>query len=507
MKQSKHFLALILSVVMMLSVSPMASATRSPTFSDVPTNHWAYAAIEDMAARGVVSGIGGGKFAPDNQVSPAQFSVMLGRLFFNDEMSTRPAGDYWWQAAAEILMDHGVLDGTTAKMYYEKGIWDEAIMNAPMNRYDMAQMMYGCLKAKNITMPSKAELDATRGKIGDYNSIPAGYVDAVVTMYTLGCLAGVDTAGNFAGTNLMTRAQACVVLSRLLEQTEDTTPVDPTPNPEPDPEPTPDPEPSTGIVGTISDTPVTLSLDTHKPVVDYWSSQSADIKALTDKDAFNAACSTIANTETIITQGEIKSGVNKYFNYAVCEYDTSDPAKMNVNKAMSLMSGDNVKYGSRGSTKNGFLYYIANPTSDKLMEIFEPIFAKFTPGMTDREKATICVQAVIDRFDYEVNGDFTWENGKQTGDCNDYANAIRAILQAAGIPSIGNVTSDTSYGGHAWAQALIDGEWVVIDGPAVENGHPMFMSFSQHANLYGYNSSDNNVDSIKIARALLEAVE
>lgn len=507
MKQSKHFLALILSVVMMLSVSPMASATRSPTFSDVPTNHWAYAAIEDMAARGVVSGIGGGKFAPDNQVSPAQFSVMLGRLFFNDEMNTRPAGDYWWQAAAEILMDHGVLDGTTAKMYYEKGIWDEAIMNAPMNRYDMAQMMYGCLKAKNITMPSKAELDATRGKIGDYNSIPAGYVDAVVTMYTLGCLAGVDTAGNFAGTNLMTRAQACVVLSRLLEQTEDTTPVDPTPDPEPDPEPTPDPEPSTGIVGTISDTPVTLSLDTHKPVVDYWSSQSADIKALTDKDAFNAACSTIANTETIITQGEIKSGVNKYFNYAVYESDTSDSAKMNVNKAMVGLYGNGVSYAPKTVSKSGISYYIANPTSDALMEIFEPIFAKFTPGMSDRQKATICVQEIVDRFDYEVGGGFTWENGKLTGDCADYANATKNIFQAAGIPTIGTVAADTANGAHGWVQAYIDGEWVIVDASAVENGHPMFMSFSQHANLCGYDSSKNDAPSIKIARALIAATE
>ena len=166
----------------------------------------------------MVAGIGNGKFAPNNRVSSAHFSVMLSRLFFGDELAKQPAGDYWWQPAAEILLDDGVLDGTTARMYYEKGIWDESIMNAPMNRYDMAQMMYGCLKAKNIAMPDKAELDAIRARIGDYHMIPAEYTEAVTTMYTMGCLTGVDSAGNFRGDGLMNRAQACVVLFRLLEK-------------------------------------------------------------------------------------------------------------------------------------------------------------------------------------------------------------------------------------------------------------------------------------------------
>ena len=245
----------------------------------------------------------------------------------------------------------------------------------------------------------------------------------------------------------------------------------------------------------------------RKPVVDYWSDQPADIRAITDKDAFNAACSTIANAETIITQGEIKNAFNKYYNYAVYAYDTSDDNIMNTRKAMSLLRAYNAKYNGLSKSDNGSRigYFTAAPTNDELQVIFNPILAEFTPGMSDREKAEICVQEIVDRFDYEVGGGFSWENGKTTGDCNDYANATMEVLQAAGIPNIGIITADTANGAHGWVQALIDGEWVVIDASAVENGYPVIMSFAEHARACGYDVSLNDTGSANIARALIEA--
>lgn len=503
MKTNKQRISLLLAAVMLISIFAGIFATTSkPTFTDVPTNHWAYDAIEDMSGRGVVSGYGNGKFGPNDNVTPAQFSIMLSRLFYNDELNAMPAGYSWWVSAANLLMDKGVFENTTAGVNCEKGIWDDDIMNAPMNRYDMAQMMYGVLKAKGVELPGESELAATAERIADYKDIPSRYVDAVTAMYTIGCLAGVDNVGNFRGENLMTRAQACVVLVRLMENVDGSkTPETPEP-----PVETQDPaetqKPSGSVVGTISDTPVTLSLETHKPVVDYWSDQPAEIRAITDKDAFNAACSTIANTETIVTQGEMKNGINRYFNYAVFQPDSKDPLKLSVNKAMNLLRGNEVKYSAAGNKNVGF--YKVAPTRESLQTIFAPIFAKFTPGMSDREKATICVQAVVDRFEYKAGGTFNWENGRTEGDCNDYANVTMDILQAAGIPNIGIIGADTANGAHGWIQALIDGEWVVIDSSAVENGYPIFMSFTEHAGACGYDASINNSDNIKVARALIE---
>ena len=138
MKKRMLSAGLALCLILGLSLPTGAVSNGRPTFSDVPTTHWAYTAIEEMADRGVVSGIGNGKFAPDQDVTPSQFALMLGQLIYPDELDAMPAGYNWWVNAADLLMDKGVFENTTARMYYQKGIWDEEIMNAPMNRYDMA---------------------------------------------------------------------------------------------------------------------------------------------------------------------------------------------------------------------------------------------------------------------------------------------------------------------------------------------------------------------------------
>ena len=208
MKNRILSVALALCLCLGLAVPAWAAG---PTFTDVPASHWAYDAIEDMSSRGVVAGFGNGRFGPGVNVTTAQFSVMLARLFYNDEMSEMPADEAWFRNAITLLAGKGVLDNTSAALKN----YDANSVSAPMNRYDMAQTMYGLLKAEGVTMPSDSELQATAQRIADFNTIPAQYTDAVKNMYHLGCLAGVDAAGNFKGENTMNRAQACVVLARL----------------------------------------------------------------------------------------------------------------------------------------------------------------------------------------------------------------------------------------------------------------------------------------------------
>ena len=193
--------------------------TTEVVFTDVPSTHWAYPYVTEMASLGVVNGIGNGKFAPDQSISSAEFSTMLANLFFADELAAYQ-GDpyYWWESYADVLLDAGALYMTTARMYYEKGIWDQEVMEAPITRYDMAQIMYNILNIKDINMPSTAEVQRASKQIADYSSIPETYMEAVTAMYAMGCLTGVDGAGTFSGDGAMTRASACVVLCRLLEK-------------------------------------------------------------------------------------------------------------------------------------------------------------------------------------------------------------------------------------------------------------------------------------------------
>ena len=106
----RKWIALIIAVLMFLlpSSSAAASTTEAPTFTDVPLGHWAYSSVESVYAKGLMSGIGGGKFEPDSLVTEAEmaqtlYNVYEGRipdnvvmvpLSFNDV-----ADDAWYRDA------------------------------------------------------------------------------------------------------------------------------------------------------------------------------------------------------------------------------------------------------------------------------------------------------------------------------------------------------------------------------------------------------------------------
>lgn len=78
-----------------------------------------------------------------------------------------------------------------------------------------------------------------------------------------------------------------------------------------------------GPVGTVSDTPVTLSYETHKPLVDYGAENSEAFKAQVDRDMYNAAVQSCKDWEEsdrhLGALGRIK--MNPYYNYAVFNKD------------------------------------------------------------------------------------------------------------------------------------------------------------------------------------------
>lgn len=72
----KQITALLVAMVMLLPTAAMATkATNS--FSDVPSNHWAYEYVTVLSNAGVISGYPDGTFAPDATVTRAEWAKML----------------------------------------------------------------------------------------------------------------------------------------------------------------------------------------------------------------------------------------------------------------------------------------------------------------------------------------------------------------------------------------------------------------------------------------------
>ena len=185
--------------------------SQETTFSDVPTTHWAHDYIEKAVAEGWVNGVGNNRFAPDKEISYAEFSTMLVRAYYEDELNAYAgSSDPWFMPYCTVAHDLRLYDGTNMG----QSAFD-AIAEISCNRYEMAQLLYNILNDQDA-MP---EYDAAsiQAKIGDWSSITGKYKDAVAGVFAAGLIGGVDANGTFNGDGVMTRAQAATVMCRLAE--------------------------------------------------------------------------------------------------------------------------------------------------------------------------------------------------------------------------------------------------------------------------------------------------
>ena len=66
----------VLLVALTVSLVSIAAAV-TPSFADVPATHPYYAAISDLASRGIINGLANGNFGPDDSVTRQQFAKMI----------------------------------------------------------------------------------------------------------------------------------------------------------------------------------------------------------------------------------------------------------------------------------------------------------------------------------------------------------------------------------------------------------------------------------------------
>ena len=202
--EKKRFLAGSMSIALAVTMCSTTAFAASVKFTDVPDSHWASSSITEMADKGIMSGIGNNLFAPSQQLSNAEFITMLVRQFYSDKLGTE--GSTWYAPFMAAAKSANILTGTNVGS-------NENLATSTINRYDMAQLMYNVLKAEGITTSSLSDTS----KVADWSSVPSTYQDAVSVCYNMGMLTGVDNKGTFNGTGVMDRAQAAVVMDRLLE--------------------------------------------------------------------------------------------------------------------------------------------------------------------------------------------------------------------------------------------------------------------------------------------------
>lgn len=104
-----------------ICVVPHAHAQQS--FSDVPSTHPAYAAVEYLKTQGIVSGYNDGTYQPEKSVNRAEaVKIIVGALIANDALSkndsspfTDVPGDAWFLPYVETARSRNIIDGPPKK--------------------------------------------------------------------------------------------------------------------------------------------------------------------------------------------------------------------------------------------------------------------------------------------------------------------------------------------------------------------------------------------------------
>lgn len=175
-------------------------------FDDLDTVAWAKDAVMALHQRGIVSGKGENKFAPNDPVTREQFVTMLVNAFElkgNDEsvVFDDVKADDWFADYVKIAAQNGIVKGTGTGFGTGKQI----------TRQDMAVMVMNTVTAMNLELaPTKEAVE-----FADEQEISQYATEAVKTLSLAGIINGMgDGAFNPKGVN--TRAQAAVVIYAVL---------------------------------------------------------------------------------------------------------------------------------------------------------------------------------------------------------------------------------------------------------------------------------------------------
>jgi hypothetical protein len=176
------------------------------TFTDIADLAWAQHSIEVLAAKGIIDGVSEEQFQPTNQVSRADFVMMLlHTLGFEAELGERfadvPVGAYYDQAL-RIARGRGIVEGSGDNEYHP---------NESITREDMAVLTVRALHAA-MKMP-KNQSGATIHDYVDTTFIAHYALNQVEELVKSGLLTGYDQG--IHPKEHTTRAQAAVLMYRI----------------------------------------------------------------------------------------------------------------------------------------------------------------------------------------------------------------------------------------------------------------------------------------------------
>lgn len=180
--------------------------TAAPEFTDLAGYEWAADYIMPLASSGIIKGTSETTFAPGNNITRADFMVLLTRLLEltgnkTESFSDVPADAYFAQAVA-----------TAKEMGIAKGSDNMFSPYSSITREDMCVLVYRAL-TQMAYLPVIPKNNEFEGKYGDIADISDYAVEAMRELSANGIIAGSDGKVNPKGN--ATRAETAVIMYRI----------------------------------------------------------------------------------------------------------------------------------------------------------------------------------------------------------------------------------------------------------------------------------------------------
>ncbi|WP_342564927.1 S-layer homology domain-containing protein [Paenibacillus sp. FSL R7-0345] len=179
------------------------------TFADAAKLTWAQQSIETLASKGVINGISDTSFAPDTNITRADFLVILVRglgltASFNDNFSDVSPAKYYYEALG-IARELGITDGAGNNLFKP---------DTPISRQELMVLGSRALSLSGAAMPAGSADDIR--KFSDRSEVAAYAVADVVKMVKEGIVSGSGSKLNPHAN--ATRAEAAVIVYRIINK-------------------------------------------------------------------------------------------------------------------------------------------------------------------------------------------------------------------------------------------------------------------------------------------------
>lgn len=181
--------------------------TPQTTFADVPASAWYYNAVEYVYENGLMSGVSGGRFAPDDTLTRAMLVqtlyAMEGRPAAASAGFADVASGDWYASAVNWAAANGVVSGVS-----ETGFGP----NNALTREQLALILYRFAQYKGYDVTGTSDLTA----YADGSSVSGWAAEAMGWAVDAGLISGVG-GNQIAPTGTASRAQVAQILMNFCE--------------------------------------------------------------------------------------------------------------------------------------------------------------------------------------------------------------------------------------------------------------------------------------------------